>query len=151
MYHLVLVLHSWLRWFALVAGVAATFRSTGSRPESGADRANMWGLVLMAVLDLQMLLGLLLYFVLSPLMAVALRDFGAAVKDPGLRFFAVQHFGLMLAAVVVVHVGRVLARKATAPDSKRMHMFICFGLATLLMILSIPWPGMVGGRPLFRI
>ena len=54
-----------------------------------------------------MLLGLLRYFVLSPFTTEAMRDFCAAMKSL-LRFFAVEHVSLMLAAVVIVHVGRVL-------------------------------------------
>src|SRR5436190_24379998 len=122
MYTLVLGLHSWLRWAALVAGVAATFTSFSDRsPSTGSSRADMWGLVLMTLLDLQMLLGLLLYLVLSPFTAEALRDFGAAMKSPGLRFFAVEHLALMLVAVVMAHVGRVMGRKATTADAKRMR------------------------------
>jgi hypothetical protein len=116
MYSLVLVLHSWIRWVALVAGLAATVTSFTDRPQtSGQSRADLWGLVFMAVLDLQMLLGLLLYLVLSPFTAEAFKDFGAAMKNSGLRFFAVEHLALMLTAVVLAHVGRVLARKATTP------------------------------------
>src|SRR5437879_1093168 len=114
MYTLVLGLHSWLRWAALVAGVAATFTSFSDRAGStGGSRAGMWGLVLMPRLARQMLLGLLLYLVLSPCTAEAMRDFGAAMKSPGLRFSAVELLSLMLVAVVLAHVGRVMARKAT--------------------------------------
>jgi hypothetical protein len=102
-------------------------------------------------LDVQLLLGLLLYLVLSPFTAEAMRDFGAAMKSPGLRFFAVEHVTMMFAAVILVHVGRVLARKAASPAAKRTRMFVCFGLATILMIVAIPWPGMASGRPLFRV
>jgi hypothetical protein len=149
MYTLALIVHSWLRWAALVSGVAATLtaitdRGDGSRPER-------WGLILMMMLDLQMLVGLILYLVLSPFTAVAMRDFGAAMKDPSLRFYAVEHVSMMLAAVILAHVGRVLARKAATPAAKRTRMFICFGLATILMIVAIPWPGMANGRPLFRV
>jgi ABC-type uncharacterized transport system permease subunit len=114
-------------------------------------RGDLWALVLMSLLDLQMLLGLLLYLVLSPFTTEALRDFGAAMKNPGLRFFAVEHVTLMLGAVILAHAGRVLARKAKTADAKRTRMLICFGLATILMILGIPWPGMASGRPLFRV
>jgi hypothetical protein len=31
-----------------------------------------------------------------------------------------------------------------------MKLFICYGIATVLMILAVPWPGMRAGRPLFR-
>ena len=149
MYTLVLVLHSWLRWVALVAGVGATFAALTDR--GGPARADLWGLVLMMALDIQMLLGLLLYLVLSPVTQSAMQDFGAAMKNPSVRFFAVEHVSLMLAAIVLVHVGRVLARKATTPDAKRMRLIMCRGGATILMLLAMPWPGLVSERPLFRI
>ena len=57
----------------------------------------------------------------------------------------------MLAAVIAVHVGRVLARKARTPESKRTRQIVCFGLATVAMIAATPWPGMPNGRPLFRV
>ena len=152
MYTVVLSLHSWLRWVALLAGIAATCTALADRAPSVAPRrADLWGLALMVTLDVQMLLGLLLYFVLSPFTAEAMRDFGAAMRNPGLRFFAVEHLALMLAAVILAHVGRVLARKAPTPDAKRMRMAVCFGLATVVMLLAIPWPGMANGRPLFRL
>jgi len=93
---------------------------------------------------------LLLYFVLSPNMQAILSNFGAAMKDPTTRFWAVEHTSAMLAAVVLVHVGRVLARKAKTPAAKRTRLLVCFGLATVLVILGMPWPGRPGGRELFR-
>ena len=149
MYDLALILHSWLRWFALISGfvaVAMALRSPIGR-EAPVDR---WGLIFMATLDLQMLIGLLLYFVWSPITAAIFSDFGAAMRDPGARFWAVEHITSMMLAVVLAHVGRVLGRKAATPDSRRMKLFICFGIATVLMLLAIPWPGMRAGRPLFR-
>ena len=149
MYTLVLDLHSWLRWLALVAGVGATFAALTDRSRTG--RSDMWGLVLMMMLDVQLLLGLLLYLVLSPFTAEAMRDFGAAMKNPALRFFAVEHVALTLAAVALAHVGRILVRRAQAADAKRTRMLLCFGLATVLMFIAIPWPGMTNGRPLLRV
>jgi hypothetical protein len=114
-------------------------------------RTDRWGLILLISLDLQLLIGLLLYFALSPFTAEALRDFGAAMRNPPLRFFAVEHVTLMLAAVVLVHVGRVMGRKAVTTDAKRIRSLASFGLALLLMLLAIPWPGLAAGRPLFRL
>jgi len=152
MYTIVLTIHSWLRWIALIAGIAATVTAASDKSASTAPgRADLWGLVLMMVLDIQMLLGLLLYLVLSPSTTVAMQDFGAAMRNPPLRFFAVEHLALMLAAVILAHVGRVLARKAATPEAKRMRLMFAFGFATVLMLLGIPWPGMTSGRPLFRI
>ena len=107
-------------------------------------------MVTMMVLDTQLLLGLLLYFVVSPSMKAILDNFGGAMKDPALRFWAVEHTTTMFAAIAVAHVGRVLARKATSSASKRTKLLVCFGLTTLLIIAGMPWPGRPGGRPLFR-
>src|SRR5438477_2986272 len=104
MYSLILLLHSWLRWLALAAGAGATFAAFGKR--DGAIRtAERWGLIFMIALDLQLLLGLLLYGLLSPYTAAAMKDFGAAMRDPVLRFWVVEHLTTMVSAVVLVHVG----------------------------------------------
>jgi hypothetical protein len=152
MYTTILALHSWIRWIALIAGVGATIMTMrDSSGVAGASRVDRWGFALVTALDVQLLLGLILYLVVSPNMVEIRANFGAAMKDPVARFWAVEHITSMLVAVILVHVGRVLGRKSTSPESKRMKLFVCFGIATVLMILSIPWPGLRAGRPLFRI
>jgi hypothetical protein len=140
-----LTVHSWLRWVAIIVGLRATYAASQA---SGNDAAERWGLRFMMVLDLQMLLGLALYFVLSDVAAEAFKDFGAAMRNPLQRFWAVEHITLMVLAVVLVHVGRVMARKARTPESSRARKLVFFGLATLAILLGIPWPGLRYGRPL---
>src|SRR6266850_2296888 len=143
MYTFVLLLHSWLRWAALIAGVGATMAALTDRaPTAGLGRVDRWGLALMATLDLQMLLGLLLYLALSPTMEAIRENFRAAMQDRVARFWAVEHISMMLMAVILVHVGRVLARKAKTPGAGRTRLLVCFGIATLAMIAATPWPGM---------
>jgi heme A synthase len=151
MYTLVLSLHSWLRWGVIAAALLATGSTFASRPAGSPDPADRWGLIFMISLDLQMLLGLLLYFALSPTTAAIMKDFGGSMKDPVARFWAVEHICTMILAVVLAHVGRVLARKATTPASKRTRLMVCFTLSTILILAGTPWPGMTAGRPLFRV
>jgi hypothetical protein len=80
-----------------------------------------------------------------------LSHFGASMKDPALRFWAVEHITAMMGAVILTHAGRVLARKATTGAGKRTRLLVCAGLATLLMLVGMPWPGRPGGRDLFRL
>jgi hypothetical protein len=150
MYTTVLALHSWIRWIALIAAVGTTLAALRGKVAGANSLADRWGMVAMMVLDTQMLLGLLLYFVLSPNTKAIMENFGAAMKDPALRFWAVEHTVTMFAAIAAAHVGRVLARKAASDAAKRTRLLICFGLATVLIILGMPWPGRPGGRPLFR-
>jgi hypothetical protein len=102
-------------------------------------------------LDIQLLLGLVLYFFVSPITAAIREDFGAAMRDPIARFWAVEHVVLMLLAIVFAHLGRVLGRKAPTPERKRRRALICYGLAMIALLAATPWPGMSAGRPLFRL
>lgn len=147
MYSLALFVHSWIRWVALIAGVGATASALGRNE----GRTEGWGLALVVAVDLQMLVGLLLYLVLSPNMAAIRENFGEAMKVASLRFWAVEHVTVMVVAVMLIHVGRVLARKAATPDARRRRLIVCFALATILMIVGTPWPGTAAGRPLFRL
>jgi hypothetical protein len=146
MYELILTAHSWLRWAALIAGVMAVAMAAVSH-----NRADRWGLILVIALDVQFLLGFALYLVLSPNTQAIFADFGAAMRDPVARFWAVEHVTLMLFAVVMAHLGRVLARRAAAPAAKRKRLLVCFVLSTIAMVAATPWPGMASGRPLFRV
>src|SRR5262249_52490524 len=101
--------------------------------------------------DLQMLLGLLMYFGLSPSMREILNHFGESMKRADTRFYAVEHISAMVAAVVLSHVGRVLARKAASPTAERTRLLARFGLALILILAGMPWPGRPGGRDLFRL
>ena len=152
MYSSALWLHSLLRWAVLVAGLVAWFRSIGGRtakrPWTAKDE--LWGFLFTISLDIQMLVGLVLYFILSPLMKIAFQDFGRAMANSSLRFWAVEHIAGMIIGIALVHVGRVKIRKA-ANDARRHRLAtIYFGLALVVICASIPWPGLPVGRPLFR-
>src|SRR5207244_7462934 len=130
---------SWIRWIALILGVMTTFAAFTDRT-AGQSTTDRLGLFFMMVLDIQMLLGLLLYLVLSPFTTAALHDFGAAMRNPALRFWAVEHVSLMFFAVVIVHVGRVLARTARTPQAQRTRQIVCVTLATIAMSAATPSP-----------
>ena len=151
MYTIALILHSWIRWFALITVFGVVLAAVRGKVEGGQSVADRWGVFAMMALDLQMLLGLLLYLVVSPNMAEIRAHFGEAMQNPQLRFWAVEHLTAMVVAVVIAHVGRVLARKAKTPAAKRTRLLICFGIATVAVFLGTPWPGMAAGRPLFRV
>lgn len=102
-------------------------------------------------LDIQMLLGLLLYVFLSPFTTQAFQDFGAAMREPGMRYWAVEHSTLMLLAVIVAHIGNVMARKALSDRARQLRTAWFFGVVVLLLLLGMPWPGLSNGRPLFRL
>src|SRR5919201_4725531 len=151
MYSTLLLIHSWVRWLAIVAAMGATLAVVRGKVEGDRSIADRWGLLLVTSLDVQLLLGLILYLVVSPNIAEIRAHFGEAMRSSQLRFWAVEHLTAMLAAVIFAHLGNVLARKAKTVVAKRTRLLFCYGIATLLILIGVPWPGMVYGRPLFRV
>ncbi|HXW06528.1 MAG TPA: hypothetical protein VD833_14925 [Vicinamibacterales bacterium] len=152
MYTTVLLLHSWLRWLVLVLALLVIARGlsgwNGRRLWTAADnRAAFW---MVTLLDVQMLIGLLLYFALSPVTMAALQDFGGAMGSSGLRYWAVEHPFGMIVAIALAHIGR--ARMRRTRDEQRRHRLavVFFGLALVAILVSIPWPGLPNARPLIR-
>jgi hypothetical protein len=150
-YTTVLIVHSWLRWVTLILALGAT--ANAIRPHHGAGAplpGRWWDTWLMLAVDLQVLVGLALYFGLSPYTQLAMEDFAAAVRNPAMRFWAIEHALGMIGAVVLVRIGRVLALNATSAARARKRRLTCFALATLLILAAMPWPGLANARPLFR-
>ena len=141
MYPYVLGVHNIVRWLVLLAGVAAVFlawrgwlgRRQWTAAEARATRA------FAGLLDLQFLIGLSLYVVFSPLTRQAFRDMGAAMRDAPTRYFLVEHPVIMLAAIVVAHVGAVQVRRATTDAERFQRASIWFGLALAAIAGFIPW------------
>ena len=153
MYSLTLVLHAWWRWAVLLLALLATSRGLRGILSGGAwteadRRANMLSTI---ALDVQTLLGLLLYVFLSPLTARAFQDFAAALRTPSVRYWVVEHISITLAAVILAHIGSVTARRAVSDRARHVRTALFFGAVALLVLLGMPWPGRSNGRPLFRL
>lgn len=152
MYSSALWLHSLLRWAVLLAGLVAWFRAIGGhtakRPWTPKDE--LWGLLLTISVDIQFVVGLVLYVFLSPITKMGVRNLAAAMQIGTARFFTVEHLFGMIVAIALVHVGRVKIRKAADPARKHRLAMIFFGIAIVIMIISIPWPGLPVSRPLLR-
>src|SRR5947208_3653811 len=142
MYGLILILHSWNRWLVLAATVA-----TLTRAVSGAIKGREWvradrvvALVFTAALDCQVLLGLLLYLVLSPIVPRSAAGFKASMHVSALRFFAVEHITMMVLALIAAHVTLVSSRKAATDRGRHRRLAWGVGLTLLLIFMGIPWP-----------
>jgi hypothetical protein len=151
MYSTMLLIHSWFRWFTLVACIGAiVYAARPVRPDQSELPGKAWDTYLMLAVDLQMLFGLILYFGLSPFTRSAMENVREALTVPAWRFWAIEHAGAMFGALILVRVGRVLAMNAPTPALAQRRRLICFVIATVVMLMVVPWPGLANGRPLFR-
>jgi hypothetical protein len=152
MYTAFLVIHSYLRWLVLLAGIVAVVRgiggSAGRRPWAAADEAA--GRSFIIGLDVQALIGIVIYLFLSPFTMSAWSDMAETMRNGPLRLIVIEHQVGTIAGLALAHIGRARIRKTA--DAARRHRLavIFFGLALVAIVLSIPWPFMPGGRALFR-
>ena len=148
---IVLVLHNLLRWAVLLFGLLTFVRAISGviskRVFTAGDmNSNFW---FMLSCDIQLLLGLILYF--NGEFFDRVKNFHITMKDGYWRFFSFEHGVMMIVAWILVHVGRVSVKKASTSSSKHTRALIYFGLAILLILASIPWPFReVIARPLYR-
>jgi len=92
------------------------------------------GLIGLIFCHIQLLLGLILYFV-SPLV----QGFGVAMKDSTLRLYALEHPLINIIAIVLITIGWSKHKKAT-DSNKKFKLFAIFYTIGLILILSrIPW------------
>jgi hypothetical protein len=152
LYSISLFLHSWNRWLILIAGVVviiAAIKGLSAKSDYSSFQKT-WSLIFMSSLHLQLLIGLLLYFFLSPITAQAFSNFGAAMKDPLLRFWSVEHAFVNLIAIGLAQTGSILVKRSSTSKRKHRHTLIWSGIALLLILAMIPM-GMMGvERALFR-
>lgn len=146
----ILFLHSVLRWVILLLLLAAIFSSYGgmSSGRTYAARDRKLGLFLMICAHTTLLLGLVLWFFGMGLSFVRENGMGVVMKNAVMRYWVVEHFVGMLIAIVLITIGRGVAKKSIPDASKFKRSFWLFLLALVIILATIPWPFRAGvGRP----
>ncbi len=87
----------------------------------------------------QIVIGAILY-IISPLVEAARSNMGSAMKDGVLRFWVVEHFAMMVIAVIFITIGHVKAKKLMVDAAKFKAIAIWFTIGLILILASIPWP-----------
>lgn len=134
-------LHNALRWIILLAALVTLLKYFigwfGQKNWKKSD--NILGAVFTSLLDLQLLVGVGLYAFLSPITKAAFQDFGIAMQNADLRFYAVEHLVMMLVAITLVHIGRIKSKRATQSKVKYSTGLLFFGIAYVIILAGIPW------------
>lgn len=145
LYSILIHAHSGGRWIVLILLIIAIFNSAmaGQRPFIKSD--NRTGLLLTIFTDIQLLLGIALYYLRGWYKPFAESGFSEVMKDPVTRFFAVEHLAGMLIATILIHIGKAQARKPIGDRAKHRRTVIFYLIALIIILVSIPWPFRVAG------
>ena len=141
MYTGLLHAHSGFRWLVLIVLVVAISLSVYGwiKRAEWTKSGKSTSLILMILMDIQFLIGLVLYVFLSPMTKAAFSDFGAAMKNEALRFYAVEHILMMVVALALVHIGRSRTKKDITGWKKHRAAAIFYTISLVVILLAIPW------------
>ena len=141
MYDTLLPIHNLLRWALLLAGLYAITKAAlgvmNKRDFTKTD--NISQAIFVGFCHAQLLVGLILYFISPKVTAALANGMGAAMKNSGDRFMAVEHISMMVIGIVLIQVGRTLSKKQTNPLAKHKKALVFFSIGLLLILSRIPW------------
>lgn len=136
MYNGMLHAHSGFRWLVIIFLVIAILKSFagwfGKKEYNKSD--NLIALLLLSVTHLQLIFGIVLYFISPKIVAM-----GEAMSNPTLRFWVVEHGFTMLIAIALITIGRVVSKKAATNELKFKKGAIFYTIAFVLII----WAGLI--------
>ena len=128
--------HSGLRWVALILLVVAIFNALSSKGKGKYEKKDkMLNLFAMIILHIQLLIGLVLYFI-SP----KVQFIEGWMKVKQLRFYGMEHLLIMVIAIAVVTIGRKKAENASNIAKKHGTIVKWFTIGLILILAGIPWP-----------
>lgn len=128
MYAFAVTAHSLLRWVVIALGILAAV----SMLQPGGRRRI---LPFVIALDLQIVVGFLLWVWLSPFASLK----SELLAEPQVRHFTIAHPAVALAAALMAHTGNVFLKRGL--PQARMLLW----LALAASVMAVPWD-----RPLWR-
>ncbi|MCK9399649.1 MAG: hypothetical protein M0Q51_06595 [Bacteroidales bacterium] len=130
-------IHSGLRWLVLLFIIAAIVNAGFKLTRKSSSNCNdcFFNRLALIFIHLQLVLGFVLYFISPKVIFDA-----ASMKDSLLRFFLVEHIGLMIISVILVTIGYVKSDRAVDELKKHKQILVYYSVALLLILVSIPWP-----------
>lgn len=129
--------HSGLRYVVLALLLFAILQAIAKRRSGTAyPTKNKLGLYAFMATHIQLLLGLILYFVLSPKVVFE----AGVMKDAVLRFYTVEHITGMLLAITLITVGYLKAKRQAGINKGWKTIAVYYGIGLLIIVAMIPWP-----------
>ena len=141
MYETVYFIHSWWAYLVVLVLLITAINSIiglTSKKEYGANDLRL-GLFTLIVSHIQLLIGLVLYFVAPYFQAFGQVGMGGVMKDSTLRLYLVEHPLMMLISVILVTIGYSKHKNKRLSNQKFKTLAIFYTLALIFMLSRIPW------------
>lgn len=141
MYSLLKNLHSYLAYLVLLVLILAILNAfigkiKGKDFESKDLRLSLYGLILSHI---QLLIGLILYFVSPWFNQWSNLGVGGVMKAAQARLYLVEHPLTNIIAIILITIGWSLHKRQSDPGKKFLRIALFYGFGLLLLLSRIPW------------
>ena len=141
MYNTVQTLHSYWAYLVLLILILATFNALikffGKKEYHAKDfRLSLFTLI---VMHIQLLIGIVLFFVSDYLSLISEMGMGSIMKNSSLRSNIIEHPITMILVVILITIGYSKHKKKLTSTSKFKTIAIFYTLSLLLVLAKIPW------------
>ncbi|GAA4803846.1 hypothetical protein [Litoribaculum gwangyangense] len=146
MYEIVRTLHSYWAYLVLlvliIATVNALIKTFGDKEYEANDfRKSLFTLI---VSHIQLLIGLVLYFVSPRLQMFSELGMGEIMKDSVNRLYLVEHPFINIIAVALITIGYSKHKRKLTSKAKLKTIAIFYTIALVLFLSRIPWSTWLG-------
>lgn len=146
MYDIVKTLHSYWAYLVLIvliiATITAIIKTFGDKEYDAKDfRRSLFTLI---VSHIQLLIGLVLYFVSPRLQMFGELGMGGVMKDAVNRLYLVEHPFINILAVALITIGYSKHKKKLTSNAKLKTIAIFYSIALVLFLSRIPWSSWIG-------
>lgn len=142
MYTFIQKFHSGWAYLALILLVIAVVNSLSgmTRKKEFSDNDRKIALFALIFAHIQLLVGLILYFV-SPLGYSNIGAFGMGevIKNAALRLTVIEHPVINIIAIVFITIGWSKHKKATLSAQKFKSIAVFYAIGLILLLSRIPW------------
>ncbi|MEC8402726.1 MAG: hypothetical protein VXZ22_02990 [Bacteroidota bacterium] len=141
MYSILKNIHSYWAYLVLLVLILCIFNAiigkiNGKDFESRDLRLSLFGLIFS---HLQLLIGLILYFVSPWFDQWSNLGMGGVMKDAQTRLFLVEHPFTNILAIALITIGWSVHKQQSDPSKKFLRIALLYGLGLLLLMSRIPW------------
>lgn len=91
------------------------------------------------VAHFQLIIGFIAYFLSAQFAFLLDNGMGAAMKEPDIRLFVIEHPLMMILAITVITMGFSKHKKQTTDQGKFKTIALYYGLGLLFILSRIPW------------
>ncbi|WP_188406074.1 hypothetical protein [Psychroflexus salis] len=141
MYESIKIVHSYWAYLVvlilLLASINAISKYASKKPYGAKDfRISLFALI---VSHIQLLIGIILYFISPYFEAFSSVGMGDVMKNSTLRLYLIEHPFTMIVSIVLITVGYSKHKKKLSSTPKFKLLAIFYTIALLVLLSRVPW------------